>query len=82
MTNTLLDGGPHRVAESAKSEYRHANRVTSEKLGLQAAERTDEELLNQAFPLGILHGFSFDPNKTDEIPGEWVKISTFWQRVK
>ncbi len=34
------------------------------------------------FPVGIMLGFPFDPNRADDMPGEWERVSTIWRRVK
>lgn len=82
MLDMFLHGSPEEVSGLAKTLERNAKPIPNAKGEVRTAAATDEELLNRAFPIAIMHGFQFDPNQTDEIPGEWELISMLWRRIK
>lgn len=38
--------------------------------------------LDELYPIGIMWFMAFDPNQTDEVPGEWEMVSKLWKRIK
>lgn len=63
-----------RRAQFIRLEVNQMNYSDVAEMGKDARERL--------FPVGIMLGFPFDPNRADDMPGEWERVSTIWRRVK
>ena len=79
--NNLTNDELARLRSNASndSNYGIIARISS---GGSDISEIGKDARERLFPVGIMLGFPFDPNRADDMPGEWERVSTIWRRVK